>query len=276
MNKTLPVIDFCGRKVARLIIGGNPFSGNSHISAEKDSEMMDYFTTERIKETLRKCIVNGINTAQLRGDRHVARLWHEFIQEGNQMNWIAQSASEICPYETNISFIKRYGAYATYLHGTLTDNLFKAKEYSEIERRLSVIRKSGMAVGLGSHMPEVFEYAEAHHWDTDFYMCCVYNLSKIDRVSSAITGVSNSGEPFDEIDRQVMFEFIKSTAKPCLAFKILGAGRRCTDINDIKSAFREAFTSIKPIDAVIVGMFPKEKDQVTENADIVRDLIGIE
>jgi len=272
--KTLPTIDFCGKQVSRLIVGGNPFSGNSHVSPEMDDAMADFFTTQRIKDTLKNCLDNGINTAQMRGDRHIARMMREFRNEGYQMNWIAQNPSELQSFEGSISLLKKYGAYATYLHGTLTDALFKAGEYKEIERRLKVIRNSGMAVGLGAHMPEVFEYAESHKWDVDFYMCCVYNISKIDRVSSAITGKMNAGEPFDEEDRQVMFSFIRSTDKPCLAFKILGATRRCKDKADVEDAFREAFTCIKPSDAVVVGMYPKDHDQVTENADIVRNLIG--
>ena len=39
------------------------------------------------------------------------------------------------------------------------------------------------------------------------------------------------------------------------------------------TAFRFAFANIKPTDPVIVGMFPKYSDQVTENASIVRKLL---
>ena len=271
--KTLPQVDFCGKRISRLIIGGNPFSGNSHQNAQMDAEMEDYFTTQRIKDTLLKCLENGVNAAQLRGDKHIARILREFRLEGNEIHWIGQTAPEMTPFENNVRFIRNNGAFSLYHHGTVTDALFKNGEYAEIERRLRVIRESGMAVGLGSHMPEVFEYAETHRWDVDFYMCCVYNISKIDRVSSAITGKMNSGEPFDEEDRQKMFAFIRSTDKPCLAFKILGAGRRCTSDADVESAFREALTSIKPSDAVIVGMFPRDKDQVTENANLVRKIL---
>lgn len=271
---TLPEVSFCGKSVSRLIIGGNPFSGNSHQNAEKDAEMEDFFTTERIKETLYNCLRNGINTAQLRGDKHIMRILREFRLEGGSINWIGQTAPEMTPYEQNVRLIQRNGAFALYHHGTVTDELFKAKEYAEIERRLGVIRQSGMAVGLGSHMPEVFEYAEDHHWDVDFYMCCVHNLSKVTRVSSAVTGKANEGEPFDDEDRPLMYEMIRSTSKPCLAFKILGAGRHCATSADVEAAFSEAFSSIKPSDAVIVGMYPRYSDQVTENADIVRRLLG--
>ena len=272
--KTLPMTDFCGKSISRLIIGGNPFSGNSHQNAQADAEMEDFFTTTRIKETLWRCLENGINTAQLRGDKHIIRILREFRLDGGDINWIGQTASEIVPYENNVRMIKNAGAYALYHHGTVTDSLFKEGRYDEIERRLRVIRDSGMAVGLGSHMPEVFEYAESHHWDIDFYMCCVYNISKVNRVSSAMTGLANTDEPFDEEDRAIMFDFIRGTSKPCLAFKILGAGRRCTSDADIRSAFAEAFDAIKPNDAVIVGMFPRDKDQVSQNANIVREIAG--
>ena len=271
---TLPQIDFCGQSVSRLVIGGNPFSGNSHQNAQMDAEMEDFFTTQRIKDTLYQCLRNGINTAQMRGDKHIMRVLREFRLEGGAIHWIGQTAPEMTPYEQNVRLIQRNGAFALYHHGTVTDALFKAGEYAEIERRLSVIRQSGMAVGLGSHMPEVFEYADAHHWDVDFYMCCVHNLSKVNRVSSSVTGKSNEGEPFDDEDRPLMYEMIRSTSKPCLAFKILGAGRHCATPTDVENAFSEAFHSIKPGDAVIVGMYPRDRDQVTENADIVRRVLN--
>ena len=272
--KTLPQINLCGTMVSKLIIGGNPFSGNSHQNAAMDAEMEDFFTTDRIKKTLVQCLDNGINTAQLRGDKHIMRILREFRLDGYQINWIGQTAPEMAPFENNVRLIKNNGAFALYHHGTVTDALFKAGDYAEIERRLKVIRDSGMAVGLGSHMPEVFEYAEKHYWDVDFYMCCVYNLSKINRVSSSITGKMNEGEPFDEEDRPLMYDFIRSTDKPCLAFKILGAGRRCGSDTDVKAAFSEALNAIKPTDAVIVGMFPRDKDQVSQNADYVRSIMA--
>ena len=72
--QTLPTIRLGGVEVSRLIIGGNPFSGNSHQSAERDRDMMDYFTTERIKATLFECERHGLTAMQSRGDRHILRM----------------------------------------------------------------------------------------------------------------------------------------------------------------------------------------------------------
>jgi hypothetical protein len=198
----------------------------------------------------------------------------EFRAEGGNMHWIAQTAPEHRSFEGNIRQMAEFGAIAIYHHGSVTDQLFKAGEYDEITRRLSLIRKTGLPVGLGTHMPQVIEYAEENHWDTDFYMACVYNLSRVDRVSSVITGKANEGEPFFEEDIPVMYKTIRSVSKPCLAFKILGATRRCQTQETVKSAFAEAFRNIKNTDAVIVGMYPKEIDQMALNVSYTSEAIA--
>ena len=262
----LPVIKLGQTEITRLIIGGNPFSGNSHISRQLDGEMMDFFTCDKIKETLFRCMECGINTAQLRGDKHIIRMLREFRAEGGSLHWIGQTIPESFSIEANIRQMADEGAIAIYHHGTMTDALFKEGSCNEIVRRLELIRKTGLPVGLGTHMPQVIEYAEDRHWDIDFYMACVYNISRIDRASSAITGNANEDEPFFEEDIPIMYQAIRSTNKPCIAFKILGATRRCQSQETVKAAFLEAYQNIKAIDAVDVGVYPKEIDQVFLNA----------
>ncbi len=139
---------------------------------------------------------------------------------------------------------------------------------------MKIIRETGLPVGLATHMPEVIYYAEEHNWDVDFYMGCVYNLSRENRVSSAITGIANSGEAFYEEDIPLMYEAIRAAKKPCLAFKILGATRRCGSQETVQAAFDEAFREIKPTDGVIVGVYPKEIDQIALDARYTREAIA--
>jgi hypothetical protein len=68
-----------------------------------------------------------------------------------------------------------------------------------------------------------------------------------------------------------MYRVMKQTRKPCFAFKIMAAGR--IPDRGIEQAFRTAFESIKPNDGVYVGMFPKFKDEVRENAEIVHRIL---
>ena len=271
----LPTIKIGTLEVTRLIVGGNPFSGNSHVNAELSEAMRDYFTTARIKETLHRCEEFGINTMQMRGDSHIMRIVREYRAEGGTMKWIAQTASEFLSYEGNVRQIAAAGADAIYHHGTKTDSLFKEGKYEELRERLAVLRDTGLPVGLATHMPQVIEYAEEHNWDIDFYMGCVYNISRRDRVSSAITGIANSDEPFFEEDIPVMYDRIRRTDKPCLAFKILGATRRCQSQETVRAAFLEAFREIKETDGVIVGMYPKDIDQVRLNCGYTEEALGL-
>ena len=98
-------------------------------------------------------------------------------------------------------------------------------------------------------------------------MACFYNLSRIDRESALVTGaeVRYSEAPFCPEDPPRMCETIRATPRQCLAFKILGAGRRCSTQEDVAAAFKFAFENVKPTDAVVVGVFPKHVDQVGLN-----------
>jgi hypothetical protein len=59
---------------------------------------------------------------------------------------------------------------------------------------------------------------------------------------------------------------MRQVKQPCLGFKILGAGRLTSSQKDVIAAFKFAFENIKPIDGVIVGMFPWFFDEVCANA----------
>ena len=80
------------------------------------------------------------------------------------------------------------------------------------------------------------------------------------------------GYTFYRTDPGAMCEVIRQVEQPCLAFKILGAGRRCANQEDVREAFQFAFENIKPGDAVIVGMYPRRFDQAGANARYTRQL----
>jgi hypothetical protein len=69
-----------------------------------------------------------------------------------------------------------------------------------------------------------------------------------------------------------MYAVMRQTSKPCFAFKILAAGR--IEDQGVAGAFRAAFQGIKANDGVFVGMFPRYKDEVKENAEIVHRILA--
>jgi len=269
----LPTVALGEHRVTRLIIGGNPFSGGSHTSPEMDAAFLDYYTTDNIKAALFEAEQQGLNTAQMRADRHIMRMLREYRNEGGTLQWIAQTASEFRDLPGNIRGAVSAGAMAVYHHGTRTDGLWREGNIDEMRDLLAVMRDSGVAVGVGTHLPEVIETIEEHGWDVDFYMACFYTLG-IARPKDGTMGAFLSGERFDDADRERMVQTIRATDKTCLAFKILAASRKCATPDDVREAFRYAFANIKPQDAVVVGMFQRDVNQVATNAEIVRGLMG--
>lgn len=271
----LPTTPLGAKQVTRLIIGGNPFRGNSHCSETMSREMEAYFTVERIKQTLFECERHGINTVQARGDAMILACIREYWAEGGTMHFIAQTASELRDLHGHVRHLARFGALGIYIHGTWTDRHYLEGGMGEVVGLAKAIRDTGVAVGLCTHIPEVIEMAEEKGWDIDFYMACIYNINREKRHSAIVTAEpGNEDHLFDHDDRYKMFETIRRTPKTCLAFKVLGAGRLCATPAQVRAALDTAYEGIKPRDACVVGMFPKHRGQVAENAAFAREILG--
>jgi hypothetical protein len=269
----LPTVNFFGTQVSRLICGGNPLSGFSHVSAELDWEMIEYYTMPNLQALLDECWRNGINTFQSRGDRHQMRMFLEHRLAGGRMQWIAQTASEFASIPANIAEISRYRPIAIYHHGTHTDNSWHTGRIDQVRDVVNAIHDQGLPAGIGSHIPEVIEYIEGKGWDVDFYMGCFYNLARQYKSAPATDQDAYQRDHFPVADPPRMAALLRQIRKPCIAFKIMAASRNCQTPVSTRAAFRFAFEHIKPTDLVDVGMFQKHKNQVAENAAFVRELL---
>jgi len=267
----IPLVDFGPHRVSRLIVGGNPVSGFSHVSGELSREMVDYFTAANVLKLLRDCESAGINTWQSRGDKHIRRLLHEYRLAGGRLQWIAQTASEYADIPKHIRQLAADGAIGIYHHGAQTDRFWRAGKIEQAHEMLKVMRQTGVRVGLGTHIPEVIDYVESKGWDVDFYMTCLYNLSRPKEEIARLAGHPAKGELFWEPDRRRMLERVRRTRKQCLIFKVYGAGRKCSSPARMLQALRQVAAYAKPGDCVVVGMFPKYKEQVRENCQLFRE-----
>ena len=271
---SMPTAQFGKFTVSRLIVGGNPVSANSHVSNAMDIDMRDYFTTENSKRLLRACEKAGITAWQSRGDRHIMRLLNEYRMEGGKLDWIAQTASEYGDLRRNLSEITRMKPIAIYHHGSITDRYWYEDRADKIVDGLKAIRQTGAMVGLGTHIPEIIDHAEQHNWDVDFYMSCVFRLTRKPEENARLAGHPVDGELFWDADREQMLARVKKTAKPCLIFKVYGATRHCDTAERRQAAINLAFDYAKPSDAIVVGMYPKVTEQVAENARMVAKAVA--
>jgi hypothetical protein len=55
--------------------------------------------------------------------------------------------------------------------------------------------------------------------------------------------------------------------------KLLAAGRKCGSPEEIRQSFEFAYRNIKPMDAAIVGMYPRYSDQISENTRMVSEIL---
>ena len=272
MKEFLPRIDLCDVQVTRLICGGNPLSGYSHVSAELDRAMIEYYTMPKIQDLLNECLQHGINTFQSRGDRLQMRAYLEHRLNGGTIQWIAQTASEFGDIRGNIREIADYDPIAVYHHGTHTDNCWHTGQIDQIADIVKFTKDLGLPAGIGTHIPEVIEYAEENGWETDFYMGCFYNLARQYKSAPAVDRDAYARDKFPKNDPERMASVLRQVSKPCLGFKIMAASRNCGTLEAIRGAFEFAFANLKPNDAVVVGIFQRDKNQVKENAAIVREI----
>jgi len=262
----LPHVKLGTLSVSRLIIGGNPFSGFSHLTPELDRQMQRYFTVARIKETLAEAERLGINTACLRADNHVMRLLGEYREEGGKIQWLAQSAPEMASLADNARRAARAGAAAFYVHGGVADKLYEARALGMLREIFAAVRALGLVPGLAGHNPATHRTAVELGLDVDFHMVCFYHPAS--RMGK--TGEQAEEGRYAAADREAALGLIRELAKPCIGYKVLAAGR-----NDPREALPYAFRGIKPTDAVCVGVYPgKNPRMIEEDLALAREAWG--
>jgi hypothetical protein len=265
---TLPKVRFGQHEVSRLVVGCNQFYGYSHFNQLLDQLMREWNTPERVCDTLRQCEQNGINAFQYSHHERGFSDLQLHRASGGKMLLIATNSGKDPVEET----VKRIQPIALYHHGEKTDVLFRAGKMDQVQEYTKRLRQTGVLVGIGTHKSEVVEYAEERGWDVDFYLLCAYNRTRTPEELQKMLGVVPvpPWEVYLESDPPVAFRVARQTRKTCFLFKILAAGRLTRSPQTIDEAFKTAFQSIKPQDGIVVGMYPRYKDEVKENADRVR------
>lgn len=265
----LPTVPFGPHTLSRLIAGANPVNGGSHLSRFVNMQMRRYFTDEQILRFLADCENAGI-TAWQSGPGNLGH-YAAHRAAGGRLGYISL-VHEDATSPDQLTRSVAGGAIAVAHHGEVTDRLFRSGELDTIVPLLSRARDLGVMVGISTHMPAVVDYVESKGWDIDFYMTCVYERHRTREELRALLGKVPIPvrEVYLEEDPPRMYRAMRATSLPCLAFKILAAGRLCDRPETVEAAFEQAFREIKPTDAIIVGMYPEYEDQIGLNAAYTR------
>jgi hypothetical protein len=269
----LPAIKLGAHEVTRLIIGGNPIYGHSHFNRILSQSQIAWHTPERVAELLKHCEAKGINAWQNSyAERTLADL-DRYRETGGQMHWLCLGKPDWDRNPHLINDAAKRKPIGIAPHGSLAERLHRQNKLDVLKDLLKRIRDAGTLVGLSAHNPAVIELSEEKGWDVDYYMCCLYYLTRPREEFQKIIG---SDLPLGEIylpsDPPRMFQVIRRARKPCLAYKVLAAGRRIESPAQVQLCFETAFNNIKPTDALIIGMYQQFGDQVGENAALVRKI----
>ena len=277
----LPTVDFLGKQLTRLILGDNPFTGNSYvedwISGEK---MLDYYTASKVVETLFLAEEYGINAYMALGDPFILRCIRQYRNEGGKMHVIFQSYPPV-ELETNLWQMLKCEPVGIYHQGGTLDMMLENGDDATVKKRIGLIKNSGVPTGIGTHVPDVVARAEAEEWGADFYVTCLYNARRQKRgeTSGFISGKKKNHLVFFPQDPPVMMETIRKTQKPCIAFKLLAGGQRIMGLPpdkipaEVERAFEETYAGIKSGDLACIGVYQGDKNQLAENCAIAGKIL---
>jgi hypothetical protein len=232
--------------------------------------MREWSTPGNVCTALQEAERNGINTFQTNGDARAVTDIALHRERGGKLQVIALIREK--PEDA----VKNMRPIAVSHHGEVTDVLFRQQKMDDLREFTKRARQTGVLVGVSTHKPEVIEYIEERGWDLDFYMGCAYNRTRTPDEIRQLLGELPlpANELYLEKDPARMFAAMRQSRKTCLAFKILAAGRSAGSPASLDAAFQSAFAGIKPRDCVIVGSYPRFKNEIQENAQRARASIG--
>jgi hypothetical protein len=268
-SSAMPTIQLGKHTISRLVAGWNPVDGHSHCTLNLANAMREYFTLDNTVEFLARCERNGITAWQFDYTTKSVDAIRRRREQGTQMRFICLHAGR----KSDVPIAKVVADTAPIAmvhHGGVTDSLFRAGKMQEVHDFVKKAHDAGMLAGVSSHSPNNIRRIADEGWENDLFMCCFYYVSRTKEEQQKLLGKVTVYEPYFESDPLDMTKVIREVKKPCLGFKILCAGRVCWSKPAINRAFKFAFSNIKASDGVIVGMFPRYSDEVSEDAECAK------
>jgi hypothetical protein len=232
--------------------------------------MQEYFTVEGTADFILQCEAEGITTWQSHYSEKIRDALLVARDRGAQIKWIALLSSQ----KDSLEKALKLKPVAVAHHGGVTDRLVREGKADLVHDFVKRVHDRGLPSGISTHCPQLLAELDSEGWENDFFMACFYYLSRTPEECAKLSSEEHLGYNWVCGDPARMAAQMRKVQRPCLAFKILGAGRLCggrtKDVNSIEKAFSFAYQNIKPTDGVIVGMFPVYTNEVAEDANFAR------
>jgi hypothetical protein len=214
--------------ISRLICGGNLIGGWAHSRdlTYVSTLLKQYFTDEKIIETLQICEENGINTIIVGASSfEVLKKYRE--ERGGKIQWLVQCVVKPDDLETDVKKAIDGGAVGAFLIGNLGDEWARAGKVDLIGKLLDIIKHNGVIAGVGGHNLGTVMTCEEAKLPVDFYMKTHHSTNywstrRPDQQKDVIDNYSVDNYWDKEPDKTV--EYMRKVEKPWIAYKVLAAG----------------------------------------------------
>jgi hypothetical protein len=270
----LPLVPFGKYKITRLIAGANTIYGYSHFNYLFSAHMGEYHSTARVLAFLKQLERAGVNTWQASWSERLETDWLRYKDEGGKLQLLVLSRPNFNEQPEMVQRAMKLKPMGIAQHGGATNRLWDAGQFDRSLDYLKRIRDAGCMVGLSCHNPREVEYAEDKGWDVDYYMTSLYYLVRPRQEFEKLLGEIPLGEIYLPSDPPKMMAVIRKAKKPCLAYKVLAAGRTVNSPQQVRERMKVALKGIKPTDAVIIGLYQRFNDQIGQTAEFTREILA--
>jgi hypothetical protein len=243
---------------SKVLCGTNAFYGHSHFSEARNAEYRGRFDDATIERMIQRCIGLGINTVESCANERIVSILSRLRDRNPEpIHFVGSTrideTSDIKSHQQKLAFLIERRAEVCVVHAQYVDRPRKGDAIQGLARLIEEIHQAGLLAGISTHRVETVELCERLGYGVDTYLFPL-NLS----------GFVYPGYEGTESVRE-RINVVRSTAKPFILTKTLGAGRIPPE-----EGLHFVAENAKPDDLISIG-FGME-DEVSEAAELVERL----
>jgi hypothetical protein len=230
LKQTVPHGDIKGRKISRIILGGNLLCGNAHARdlIYVDDLVKAYHTKDRIFSTMllaEKCGINTVLTNPILAatideywKRNIGKI--QFISDCVAIDY-TKHPHQLIPHQQYLDKISRaidFGATACYIQGETADWFIQTNRMDLLAETLEFVRKRNVLAGVGAHEIETVMAVVDAGISPDFWMKTLHHLNYWSAQNPERHDSVFCAKPDETV------AFMAKLPQPWIAFKVLAAG----------------------------------------------------